>query len=337
MAMNFTFIKKHPYGSGAAVLIGGFVLYMLLSAGSSSATATGGQYSDPNGAAVQQQNAAAAMAQEQHAAEFAQMQLAAITEQNIATIKANEDITLGTQVNNNQAQQIALAAAVQNKSIDAQLQESTQQVAAALQASTIASNNQTQVQMAGIAATRQMQEDQLQASVDNTNTLANLQLNLSATNAALQQNLVNINAQATVAQAQINSDTQLGMAKINADVSMHNSNNQKHSSDTSSWLGAAVGIASMFFCDVNLKCNITCVSTASCLAAIRAVPLVKFQYIAGTEPYNAGDVDTHVNTLSQDFYKALGVAEYNDRKHIDLIDMMGAMLGAIKELDKNNG
>lgn len=310
---NFNFIKKHPYGSGAAVLVGGLVLFLLLRGGSSSSGAQ-----DQAGLATQQVNTALAAQQDAEQAQYQMAQLQAQTAQNIATIQSYQDITLGTQANQNQQLQINKAAEVQSQAIAAQLQESTLQ-----------SNNQTQVQLAGISANEQMQKNQLQAAVDQTNTLASLQAHLTDTNAALQQNITQLNTQAQVAITQINANTQQNIANTQASV-------QKHSSDNSSWVstvGTIAGVAAAFFCDVNLKCKTGCVSTADCLEVVKSIPLVKFTYLFDTEPRALGDDREHVNTYSQDFYKALGVADYENRTRLEVIDMMGVLCGAIKELE----
>lgn len=225
---NFNLIKKHPYASAGVIVVGGLVLYLLLHGSSSGASSSA---SDPQAVITSQTNAQLALQQDAEQSQYQMAALQATTSQNIQTLKAYEDITLGTQASNNQALSI-------NKQADVSLAGiAAQQAVASLQ-----SNNQTQVQMAGIAANEAMQKNQLQAAVDQTNTNAALQAHLADTNAQLQQNLSNINAQAQVAGQQINANTQVSIQQIMAGTA-------KHNSDNSSWVstvGTIAGVAAMF-------------------------------------------------------------------------------------------
>lgn len=228
---NFTLIKKHPYASAGVIVVGGLVLYLLLHGSSSSSTTSSSGVYDQQSAITTQANAQLALQQDAEQSQYQMAALSATTSQNIQTLKAYEDITLGTQANNNQALEI-------NKQADVSLAGiSAQQAIATLQ-----SNNQTQVQIAGIAANEQMQQNQLNAAISQTNTNAALQAHLADTNAQLQQNLSNINAQAAISGQQINANTQVSIANIQAGTA-------KHSSDNSSWVstvGTIAGIAAAF-------------------------------------------------------------------------------------------
>lgn len=227
---NLNLIKKHPYASAGVIVVGGLVLYLLLHGSSSSSSTSSGTY-DQQSAITTQANAQLALQQDSEQAQYQMASLSATTSQNVATLKAYEDITLGTQANNNQALEI-------NKQADVSLAGiSAQQSIATLQ-----SNNQTQVQIAGIAANEQMQQNQLNAAIAQTNTNAALQAHLSDTNAQLQQNLSNINAQAAISGQQINANTQVSIANIQAGTA-------KHNSDNSSWVstvGTIAGVAAAF-------------------------------------------------------------------------------------------
>ncbi len=328
MAFNFDFIKKHPTGTIITVVVGGITLFLLLGGGKSSGAATTSTGTDPVALATMQQNAQAQAQQNAQAGQYALADLQAITTQNLATIKANQDIILGTQANQNQALSINANQDIQNKALAVQshqidVQSSTQQHAI---------DAQTQVQMLGISANEQMQQNQLQAAVDQTKTTAALQQNLAQINANLQQNIVNINDQAQVATTQINSNTQIA-------INQQNNATAQNGSDNSSWVstvGEVAGIAAMFFCDVQLKFQHDCVSGDVCLDAIKELPLVRFSYLMGTKPYEHGDVTEHVNTYSQDFYRVLGASDYDERRTIDVIDMMGALCGAVQALAKKD-
>lgn len=331
--MDFSFVKKHPVGVGGAVLVGGLVLYMLLHhsvAAASTVSASGTTPAqDQQALIVQQANAALAIQQQAHQAQFADLNLQATTQQNLATLAAYQNITLGTQANNVQSLQITKQSDVQSQAISAQLAQASLQSDNALTAATTTSNNQTQVQLAGIGAGAQMQQNQLQAAVDQTKTLASLQGHITDTNAAMEQNITQLNTQAQVAITQINANTQQGIANTSAGV-------QKNSSNNSSWVqtaGTIATVAAMFMCDINLKGKKGCVSIAGCLDAVKTIPLDKFVYLFNTAPYNSGDTHEHVNTYSQDFYKAIGVSDYAERKQIDPIDMMGVLCGAIRALE----
>ena len=340
MAFDFTLIKKHPVASGAAVLVGALVLYMLLKGGSASTASTAqvAPGNDPASLAAMQYNAQQQLQQNAAASQFAQQSLAATTQQNLATIQSYQDITLGTQANQNQAlaiqDQLAATqtqAQVQTLQINKAADIQSQAIGAQLAETTLSSTNQTQVQMAGISANEQMQKNQLQASVDQTNTIAALQAHVTDTNAALQQNITQLNTQAQVAITQINANTQQGIANTQASVSKR----QSSSNDTATWVGAAVGIASLF-CDVKIKTKIECVSVDKCLHAIRNIPLDRFVYIMGSTPHTNGDSCEHVNTYAQDFYRVIDCCDWEYREKIDMVDMMGVMCGAIKALARES-
>jgi hypothetical protein len=109
--------------------------------------------------------------------------------------------------------------------------------------------------------------------------------------------------------------------------SMHNQQMQtwqaNQDSSTQLWggLGTLAGYALMS--DENVKENKKPVNDV--LGAVRKMRVEKWDYKKG-----AGDEKSHIGTYAQDFTKATGMG---DGKTIDLIDITGVALGAIKELD----
>lgn len=133
--------------------------------------------------------------------------------------------------------------------------------------------------------------------------------------------------------ARINANENIEMAHINANMQNYAAKKANSSSKASSWAGVAIGLISLF-CDVKIKNQIKCVSTADCARAIDLVPLDIWTYIDGSVPASNGDTAEHVGTYAQDFYKALGVSDWDKREKIEVVDMLGVMMGALKETRK---
>jgi hypothetical protein len=81
--------------------------------------------------------------------------------------------------------------------------------------------------------------------------------------------------------------------------------------------------------DKNAKKNIKPQSGKASLAAMRKMPVSKWDYKKGK-----GDGGSHVGPMAQDVRKGLGDATAPGGKVIDMISMAGHTLSAIKEIDK---
>lgn len=173
MAFDLGEIKKHPYVVGGLVLVGGFVLYMLLSGSSSS-----GGSSDLSTVAAADSNAeqiaaasAAANAQVQQQQQATQLQAQV----------ANNQVQAAYESQNNQTDAALVAALAQNDTV-----QQNQDLAA--QVSEQSNANQTAVQQSELSTALQAQENnnltstqQLQSQLDYGTQVAQLQAGLQTT------------------------------------------------------------------------------------------------------------------------------------------------------------
>jgi len=208
MQFNFNFIKRHPYGTGAAVLIGGVLLYLLLTRGSTSASAsttsaTGGLTEQETLASM---GYAAQATTQQNQLAIANLQVggqqALATIQGTFSLKALDDqlaAQSAQQANNNDSTLKALTIQAATSLAQIQAQSATQQ----LQIST-----QAQVSEEQIAAGLQQTQLITAASVVQSQQNAQLQQNLAATSAALQAHLADTNANVAINQSNNYANTQ---------------------------------------------------------------------------------------------------------------------------------
>lgn len=306
MAFKVEVIKKHPVITGAVVVVAGLVFYVVYSAGSGGASAVqvSGGPSGPSQSDLQAQ---------QIQGQLAALGLQSQTQITLANIGAQNDqakIAYQYQIAQLQA---GLEAAHDLHEYDlAKLQTNAQLEA-------IQTQYQSSLAQAQINAGTQLQI----ASINSDLTKFN-----NAINAQLQQSMIEgntliaqYNAQAGIAQAQAYGSA----AKAAASASK-----------TQSWSTAVVGLASIFFCDVNIKSIIGCVDSNKCLAVVKTIPLDYWSYIEGSTPHSLGDHSTHVGTYAQSFYCALGAPDWERRRHINSMDMFGVLIGAIKALENKS-
>lgn len=204
-------------------------------------------------------------------------------------------------------------------------------------------DNATNYAIAQLASAIQLQNITTGADVANKQTAAQLQLGIesqnttraaieSSYNQALATNKMmgeyfvgqqNIQIQGIMA----NRDIAIQQSKDSVSINKQNTKASMVDSITSP-LGK-------LFCDVRIKTLRECISTEECAKAIDTIPLDKWVYIAGSVADDGAK--THVGTYAQDFYRALNAADAEMRTEIDNVDLMGAMLGAIKELRNVSG
>lgn len=298
MKLNLALVKNHPYATAATVLIAGLVFYKIYTGGSSSPGTAVATVS----AADQQQaaiNGQLALQGQQISGQLQGASIQAGTQIQLAQIAASNEQS--AQAYQYQIAQLQAAYEVQHDQLNAAVQMAT--LDSQLQA--IQSQNKTLVDQAQIAS--QAQISAIQASVAQ-----------SAIGAQREIQINQANANAAVAQA--NAAASVGKANASA----------AKSSAMYSTVGTLALAAALFFCDVQIKTKIDCISSEVCREAIKNLPLDKFVYIMGSRPSLLGDTAEHINTYSRDFYKAIGVSDWETRDRIDVIDMMGVMLGAIK-------
>lgn len=306
MEFNLKVIKKHPVATAGVVILAGLVFYFVFSANSSGAPAgtavVSGGSAGPTQADLQGQ---------QIQGQLAALGLQAQTQVTLANIGAQNDI-------NKMAYQLQIAQLQAGIEAAHDLHEydlAKFQTNAQLEA--IQTQYNASLAQAQINAGTQLQVASLNADLTKFN---------SAINAQLQQSMIEgntliaqYNAQAGVAQAQAYGSA----AKAAASASK-----------TSSWAGAIVGLASIFFCDVNIKSISGCVNSARCLAVVKTIPLDYWKYVEGSTPHSLGDHSMHVGTYAQSFYCAIGAPDWERRRHINSMDMFGVLIGAIKALEE---
>jgi hypothetical protein len=305
--LSLQVFKKRPLLTTGIVVIGGLVFYFMFMRGSdSSSTASGESYTDANvnsaSALANAQNSPAAMQAQQ-----IQGQLAALQIQG-----ANELAQVSAQTN---LQRDLAAFALKGAQLDHVRDMYGLQVQEHIE--TLGIETAAHIQQLQISSELEALKAQTQAQVNLQNIITNGQISLS-------QQAANVSI------AGINAQTEL--AKINAGTQKYVAGKQSSASKTSTWVGAAVAIASLF-CDKHIKSIDKCVNADACLSAIRNMPVDFWHYIEGSEPHNNGDTAQHLNTYAQDFYRELGADDWNDRKKIAVVDYMGALTGAIKALD----
>lgn len=309
MKLSLKIIKDHPYATGITIIIAGFVAYQILKGGSSS---SGGQMVVSNGVDPQQ----AAL----------QGQLALQGQQMSGQLQAL-GIQAATQV---QLKQLDLQAASTNAAYQYQI------------AQLEAGYNIQHDQLAAAVSTAQI-DAQLQAIQSQQSTLINqaqigAQAQIAAINSSVQQSA--IQAQQQIATQQAQSQAQVQIAQAQANASMYGSKQAAGAAKNASTMGtiATLGMfAMMMFCDVQIKTKMGCVDSEACLNAVKRMPLDRFVYLVESAPSILGDDRQHIQTYAQDFYRVIGVTDWDKRTRIDIMDMMGALLGSIKALESRNG
>lgn len=150
----------------------------------------------------------------------------------------------------------------------------------------------------------------------------------------------NINAQGNQIMTQGYAGAQNGMQGAASTYGNIASINQK-AGDNSGLMGALGTVAGQFagstagstallaLSDKNAKKNIKPQSGKASLAAMRKMPVSKWDYKKGN-----GDGGSHVGPMAQDVRKGLGDTTAPGGKVIDMISMAGHTLSAIKEIDK---
>lgn len=213
--------ERHPYWTGAGVIVGGVAIWWFFLRGSGSAQSSGGQMlvQQPGTTEADYQQAMQIGAQLQLAQLSASTQLALGTQQ--TGLKAQEDLynfQLGQQTLDN-------AASATDKQF--QLQEDALQTQASMQSAAL--SNQLAEQQAGYAASIEGMKINANSAISQETIAANLQQNLASINAQLQSHA--IDAQSDNFQAQLNTQ---------AIINGQNTSAAEHASNNSMWGAVAV-------------------------------------------------------------------------------------------------
>lgn len=303
MALKLTVLKKHPLAAavGAVVVFGVFYIAMNGSGGGSTTVVQSGV--DPQTAAAQAQQAQL------------QAQLAGLGIQASTTIQLKQLDLQGAQT--------AAAYQYQIAQLNAAYETQHDQLAAAV------SMSQTQAQLEAVKTQYGALTQQAQIAS---------QQNIAAINAATQ--VAAVNAQTSQIVAGLNAMTAQSMAQSNALAAQYQANAYKSAAQaqagaqkTQAYTGLILGIASLF-CDVHIKSKHGCVDIDACRNVVKNIPLDKFRYLVDSVPHSLGDNREHVNTYAQDFYREVGVSDWQRRERIEIVDMLGVMLGAMKAQEK---
>lgn len=342
---NLSIVKKKPVLIGVGVVGAILITYMIAnrgggnSAASDSGSGTSMGYTDTQVAAASQlaQLQGQLMAQGQDI----QGQLA------LANIAANTQLAMNASDNelqetlaamSLQASREQLAAEITGMQIQGDIQKMGLQTSYDIQALGI----QSQLESMQIQAQRDvLMQDAMLAAQTN---MANLSATVSLAGISAQENVARATIDATTQQIKYQNELQLGLAnydlqekQVEADASKYAAGKSASASKSSSKWGAiasVAGAAIMMFSDINIKTIHGLVKTSDCLDAIRLMPVDYWKYIDGSVPgVELGD-KMHVGTYAQDFYRELGCPDWENRNVIDAVDMMGALGGAIKELDR---
>lgn len=139
-----------------------------------------------------------------------------------------------------------------------------------------------------------------------------------------------INAQGNQIMTQGYAGAQSGLASA-GQTYMGIANVEQRAGDNSGLMGALgqLGGAMIYKSDKNTKKNIKPQNGKASLAAMRKIPVSKWDYKKGK-----GDGGAHVGPMAQDVRKGLGDSTAPGGKVIDMISMAGHTLSAIKEIDK---
>lgn len=305
MKINAAIIKEHPYATAITVILGGVVFFKIYTAGSDSTQiVSGGQ--DASTIATQNQMA---LQGQQISGQLQALGIQAGTQVQLATLDA-------------QTKAMTAAYQYQVAQLQAGYESQHDQISAAVQTA------QINAQLAAIQSQQATLINQSQISA---------QAQIAAINSSVRQSA--IQAQQQIATQRAQSDAQVAIAQQQAQAAMYGAKvnaSVAKSGQTMSLIGTLGMAAAMFFCDVQIKTSLGCVSTGACLAAVRNIPLDRFVYLMDSAPSVLGDNREHLQTYSQAFYKELGITDWYNRNRIDVMDMMGAILGSIKELESKN-
>jgi multidrug efflux pump subunit AcrA (membrane-fusion protein) len=242
-----------------------------------------------------------------------------------------------------QMAQINAAQASQNSQMQGQLAALQIQSATALQLAEIERDARND-ELAVMYQTAQLQSAENLQTMHYQSELAQAQMStqLEALNAQLANQLANqtlfVEGQVDLAQIAANVSiealqSQVDIAQIHANRDVSMANNTRRGNNASLFAGVIGGIIGLF-CDVRIKDVHGCVSTRDCLDAIEKLPLDRWSYRAGSVPAEMGDRNQHIGTYAQSFYEVLGVPDFATREKIEAIDVIGVLIGAVKELKK---
>ncbi len=220
MAMNFTFVKEHPYAIGG-LLLGGFLLFVLLRSKASAAVTTTGsaQSAGLPASVVQSQLEAGAAIQTAQLQQAQQVndenfQLALAAQKNAAdyaTAQLNAQTSTAQQVN-----------AITGSTNIATIQAGVQNNAISTQASVINEQTQTGLQAALAGDQLQLSADQLQqaAAMGTAQINANQNVSLAQIAADRDTAIANTTATAQVDLGALAANTQTTVAQIGGQVAM---------------------------------------------------------------------------------------------------------------------
>jgi hypothetical protein len=307
MALKLTVLKKHPLAAavGAVLVFGVFYIAMNGSGGGSTTVVSNGV--DPATAAA---NAQLAGQQQQIQGQLAGLGIQASTQIQLAQIAAGSDQT-------SQAYQYQIA------QLNAAYETQHDQLAAAV------SIGQTQAQLSAIQTQYGALTQQAQISANQNMAAINASTQIAAVNAQTSQIIAGLNSATAQAQAQYGYLSNQAAADANKAAAKAAAGAAK----TQSYVSAGLLLASLF-CDVNIKGKLGCVSIDACRRVVKNIPLDKFHYLTGSVPHSLGDDRQHVNTYAQDFYREVGVTDWQQRERIEIVDMLGVMLGAMKAQER---
>lgn len=293
------YVKANPGKTILAVVIGGIVLIVLMRGSSgSSGSSSGGGYTTEMIAAAQQQAQLNAQASAQNAQ--IQGQIAGLT------IQSNTTLQLAELERQARSEELGVGYLV-----------------AQLQSAENLQSMQMQSELARFQMTAQNEsiEMQLANQLANQSLFVNGQIQLAEISAGV--STYALQSQVDIAGIQANRDIQLGSQQARS----------SRSSSRNSLIGSIAGGIIGLFCDIKIKDTECCVSTSDCLKAIKAIPLDRWGYKEESEPHKAGDTRQHVGTYAQHFYAALKMPDAESRTRIEVVDIIGVLIGAVKELE----
>lgn len=328
-------IKKRP-GLTTAVVIGGVALVILFTRGGSSAAPASGSsqsmgYTDMQVAAASQ--VAAMQGQLTMQANDIQGQLA------LANIASSTQLAIAQQDRDMQESMAAFSLQANRDQIGLQLAglQSAERVQLfGMETSAQIQQMTLQTQLLGMQAQYDRDQEMYRMMTDAQVNMSMIGATVQLAGISAQENIAHHTLDATTQQIKFQNELQLGLAMEETKRTGMATDAQKYGAkqaakkDKYGMIGGLIGGVFSLICDIEIKTIEGCVSTAKCLDAVNNSPLDFWRYMDSS--ITGGTL--HVGTYAQDFYRELGANDWHERKHIEAVDMFGALMGAVKELSK---
>lgn len=322
-------IKKRPVLTGAVIIGGGLIFYLVFLRGNNSSQSSSPQmgYTDSMLAAGNAVSAGQMEAMLQGQAIQGQIAMAQIQSGNqMAIAQGQQNLEREIAAMGLEAARLGFANEIYGMQTSADIQKLT-----------------IESQLTGLQIGAERDLMMHTASLSAQQNVAEMGRDVQLAGIFAQENISRHTLDASVAMNSLGFQTQIALSahdvekeRIRADQAKHQASTSASASkskDKSNLLGSIVGGVFSLFSDIEIKSIEGCVDSNKCLSAVKNMPIDFWRYIEGSIPE---DGLLHAGTYAQDFYREIGARDWNERKQIAVVDYMGALTGAIKALENRD-